>query len=661
MGDHGVDNHLTLLLFEGVELTTRDGGVRIASRKSRALLAYLFLSDTRTHARDALSQLLWPDVAARQARASLRQCLFDIRKQLGPDAANIFALAKEELRLPAEALRTDVGLVLEAVGQGHWLDADLSKLAQMGTVLSGYDSIGEEFADWLMQTRTALRARALQALDAGLRRPDQTPSRKIKLSQTALELDEFNEDFARTLMQLHVDAGQNSAALGVYDRLYKVLEDELDVEPSAETQKLAIQIKMLDGPAQSDVAPLVAAQVDKTSREGIAVLPFETLGPDPIPDYVALGLLDEVTCLLSSAPLPRIIASNSTRQYAGQLQDPATIGAALDVRYVVMGNVHQQPGETRISTQLVDTLTSGVERARMDRCEGTNLLAQQSDIAMRIASTVLPSVQLAELRRTQGFELDDLEPHHLYLRARSELFRLEAGSFLKARDLLEQSIDKAPYFAQAYGLLAEWHSINMWQGWAEDAQHSTLELERLARHALVLNPDDARSLALLAHHRVITHRRYDDAAQMFERAMQLLPNDAETLIWSVPSLAFTEQAERGIENANRALWLSPQDPFLFRNLHFLSIAQFAKGDFDEAAQSGQASLDLNPTYRSNMRMTIASLQRSGQGGAAARLAGDYMRQEPGFRVVTHAEKVAFRDPQARRSYGTALIEAGLPA
>ena len=58
------------------------GPIRIRSRRARALLGYLLLAPPGGATRERLSGLLWSDRGEEQARASLRQCLLELRKEL---------------------------------------------------------------------------------------------------------------------------------------------------------------------------------------------------------------------------------------------------------------------------------------------------------------------------------------------------------------------------------------------------------------------------------------------------------------------------------------------------------------------------------------------------------------------------------------------------
>ena len=75
---------LRLSLYGGFFLTNSFGtDVPIKSRKAKALLAYLALKQGEMSNREEIMALLWSDRQEAQARASLRQVLTGLRKDLG--------------------------------------------------------------------------------------------------------------------------------------------------------------------------------------------------------------------------------------------------------------------------------------------------------------------------------------------------------------------------------------------------------------------------------------------------------------------------------------------------------------------------------------------------------------------------------------------------
>jgi DNA-binding SARP family transcriptional activator len=82
--------------------------IKIASRKSRALLAFLAFRASESHARDRLAALLWEDADEELARTSLRQAIAALRKSLPDDSQSALITATDSVALNAATLDCDV-------------------------------------------------------------------------------------------------------------------------------------------------------------------------------------------------------------------------------------------------------------------------------------------------------------------------------------------------------------------------------------------------------------------------------------------------------------------------------------------------------------------------------------------------------------------------
>ena len=69
-------------LLGGFRLSVAGREVTSLPRKAQALLAYLAMQDGRPVSRETVSDLLWTDRGATQARHSLRQTLLVTRREL---------------------------------------------------------------------------------------------------------------------------------------------------------------------------------------------------------------------------------------------------------------------------------------------------------------------------------------------------------------------------------------------------------------------------------------------------------------------------------------------------------------------------------------------------------------------------------------------------
>jgi tetratricopeptide (TPR) repeat protein len=283
----------------------------------------------------------------------------------------------------------------------------------------------------------------------------------------------------------------------------------------------------------------------------------------------------------------------------------------------------------------------------------------QTDIAINLTHQLLPSVSAAELRRTEGSLPEDLSAYHLMIRGRDIAFRLDPASFLSAKSLLEEACARDPRYGISRVALTDWHSVLLGQGWSKDPASDGQALQTTTEEAVRLSGESGRALARYAHSQTVLFGYAEQAIEICGRALRNAPNDAETLLWSSPTLTFSGQAEEGIKNARAAIRLSPCDPYLFRSEHFLSIAHFAAGNYAEAVAAGRRAQRLNPNYTSNLRMTAVAMAETGDVAEASKIAAEIKRLDPGFRIRKFLDKQPFQDHATGQKYARRLREIGL--
>ncbi len=151
-------------------LSSADGApVSISSRRLRGLLAYLVFAPDHAATRERLCGLLWGDRGEMQARASLRQCLVELKALLAADSLDIVDLGRERIALKAGALDTDLAALKRALE----LDdaAAVGMLSSMGAerFLGDLDLDGT-FREWVAQTRSRVDRDISAAVIAHLER-----------------------------------------------------------------------------------------------------------------------------------------------------------------------------------------------------------------------------------------------------------------------------------------------------------------------------------------------------------------------------------------------------------------------------------------------------------------------------------------------------------
>ncbi|HEX5686080.1 MAG TPA: AAA family ATPase [Ideonella sp.] len=195
-----------------------DGETRPLPLRDALMLSWLALEGPTP--RERLAQLLWPDSEPAAARNTLRQRLFQLRRQLG-----------------VELVEGQAVLALT--------DRAAHDLADADDLLGGQDAgASGALADWLAGQRERRRRRmqlALAELCEMSERAQDWPGALVHAHEL-LALEPLSEEAHRRVMRLHYLAGDRAAALLAFDRCEQTLKNEVGAPPSSETLQLLAMI-----------------------------------------------------------------------------------------------------------------------------------------------------------------------------------------------------------------------------------------------------------------------------------------------------------------------------------------------------------------------------------------------------------------------------------
>ena len=124
-------------------------------RRARALVAYLILTPPHTASRETLASLLWSERGEEQARASLRQALFELRQLVGPD--RLLTIARGEVGLRTAAIATDLDALDRAAAHGDLAGLVTAFGAPEATLLADMGELDPMFDEWLAHRRSQWR------------------------------------------------------------------------------------------------------------------------------------------------------------------------------------------------------------------------------------------------------------------------------------------------------------------------------------------------------------------------------------------------------------------------------------------------------------------------------------------------------------------------
>lgn len=422
----------TLGKLEIVGLSAAEAGAILAQPKRVALLLYLALEGpSGWQRRDTLLGLLWGDLDESRARNALSQALHHLRRGLGTDTlpgTGVDLVRVNPARLPCDAVLFEA-LVRERK-QAEALDLYRGELAPGLHV-----DDAPEFSQWLDLERRRLNDLAFQAAAAvaGVLEVAGDLSGAIEVLRRATGFRPEDEGTVRRLMQQLDRSGDRASALRTYEQFAGRLRDELEIEPSSETQALARGLRRpspLPGlprppvakgvtvslPADSEAVALPAGESGPPARwwqrrtrlllltmialvigvtggqrllrgdrpsdgtaDLVAIAPFRLAGADPALGYLREGMVDLLAAKLSGEGGPRamdpraILAAwrGMTGSERGDLtpEDARLVTGRMGAQRLVLGGVVGRPERMIISASLRD-VPRGRELARAS-VEGT--------------------------------------------------------------------------------------------------------------------------------------------------------------------------------------------------------------------------------------------------------------------------------------------------
>ena len=249
----------------------------LPGRLGRILLAYLALNHHRAVTRDELIDALWPGGAPGDPAGTLSTLLSGVRRCVGAEILR----GRSELRLalPADAqldvetAAARVGRSRAALGAGDAGAAAAEAEAALDILerglLRGVD------LPWLDAFRRELEEERLDALEllarAGLAAGEAGIRRSHSASRQIISLAPFRESGYALLMEAQVASGNPAEALETYERLRRLMRDELGATPSPELRAAHQRLleRSVDAPAggAAQVPPLPAALARAARRD----------------------------------------------------------------------------------------------------------------------------------------------------------------------------------------------------------------------------------------------------------------------------------------------------------------------------------------------------------------------------------------------------------
>jgi TolB-like protein/DNA-binding winged helix-turn-helix (wHTH) protein/predicted ATPase len=370
-----------------------------------------------------------------------------------------------------------------------------------------------------------------------------------------------------------------------------------------------------ESPPAHDDAATADSGLALPEKPSVAVLPFLNLSGDPEQEYLADGMVEDITTELSRFRELFVIARTSAFTYKGKALGVRQIARELGVRYLLEGSIRRRSNDVRVTAQLIDALSGAhLWAERYDRAFN-DIFTMQDEITASVAAVIEPTLARAERQRVLRKPPDRLDAWEAYQRGLWHFHRCGAEDNRTAQAFFRQAIALDPNFAPGhYGYALALY----WDSWLYSTRAFD-DLERVelaeARLAVSLDDKDATARAVLAIMMCVAGD-WEESVVEARTALALNPNSAfvvSTLGLALGRAGYHEEAIRRLRQAMRA---SPHDPLTWQWLNGIGDFQLSGRAYEAALETYRQVIKLRPQFFAPRLFSAAALAYLGRSGEA---------------------------------------------
>jgi adenylate cyclase len=346
--------------------------------------------------------------------------------------------------------------------------------------------------------------------------------------------------------------------------------------------------------AEQTASAVTLPSTARIPRLSIMVLPFSNLSNDSDQQYLADAITDDVTTDLSRLPDMIVISRNTAFTYRDRPVETRQIGRELRVRYVLQGSVRRSGDRVRVNAQLIDVETDAHIWADRFDYATDDLFALQDEVTSRIAIAL--NLELPSIEATRP--ADNPDAVDLMLRGRAALYNPKGATregVTAAIQLFERALVLAPSSAQAQALLALALLARVFEQMTDTRAADISRAEKLVLEALAESP--RHPLVRYAVGQVLrAQNRFEAAIPEYEAAIALDHNAVLALAALGQCKFFTGTLEEVIPAQERAIRLSPRDPYIANWYWRIGMVHLMQSRTDEAILWIEKARSANPQF-----------------------------------------------------------------
>ncbi len=653
----------TIRLLGDCQLKTQNNeSVSIHGKKNTALFASILLDPARRINRGYAEALLWSQRSIEQAKASLRQCLSDLRRQLQSISNIELVTDRNEIALDLEDVFIDAELFVNAA-RADDLAARIAGVETYGGPFLGSLYIRDpSFEEWLNNQRlkyqeifTNLLKSNLAELSAG------ADSEQIKrLAHRLLEVDNCSEPGHASLMKCYFAEGDKAKVIQQYRLCCDVLAKELAVKPSQELTGLFEEIRTSEtSRAFLAVEPnLVSKPKSQIYGLSVAVFTFAEIGESARGGGLGFDIAGDIRTGLS-----RFNWMSVASRYAARDIESGSgfqkICNEINVRYVIDGSIKCASQFDIVKIELLDGIDSTSVWGESYKTRIND--PQEYERAMaKIICQVEVELRAWELKRVRALQPDEFSAYDCVIRAVSNIQLMTPESFHHADALFNRAIELDPDFAAVYTWKIYWEIFCIGQGWAPDPQQEVKKANQIANEGLARDPEDSLALAIQGHFESFVEHNYVYARELQKRAYQLNPYSSMVLILNSLTYSYCGKPVRALERLETLEDMTRiESQHLFLYYIAKCVAYTFNHDYETGVEWGRKCIGKAKTFTNGYKPLLCCLGHLGRTDEAKPLLDTLLSLEPSFGTDKMEKVYPFEKEEDRRHYIDGLKKAGL--
>jgi TolB-like protein/Tfp pilus assembly protein PilF len=322
----------------------------------------------------------------------------------------------------------------------------------------------------------------------------------------------------------------------------------------------------------------------------LAVLPFTGVSGDDTLEYLSQGIPENLINRLSQNTSFQLVSKRSSFLIPEKERVSEVILSNLNANLMLTGTIQRIADNLVVNCQLIDTETNSQVWGEKVAHKEDGLIAIENDIVNSLLKS-LPQKFKKNLGVSKTWS-DNQEAQAHYMKGRALSYGSTNEEIEKALNHFREAIKLDPEFVAAYVAIANEKQTQAM--FATDTRAETFHEARLAvQTALNLDPNYAEAYTVDAMIKLYQDRDWEAAEAAYKKALQLDPNNANTLVRYTFFLTIFKRYDEAVAMANKAVAV---DPISISSLHILGWANLVSKNYTEAEQAFSEALEIHPNW-----------------------------------------------------------------